>query len=66
MHAVHRRKWDSGSKIIVKADQELSIKCVITDLVEERIEGGIRVFQHVGDLTQVMCSSDENELASRA
>ena len=31
---------DSGVKIIVKTDQELSIKCVIIDLVEERIEGG--------------------------
>ena len=34
---------DSGNKIIVKTDQEPSIKCVITDLVEERIEGGIVV-----------------------
>lgn len=31
---------DSGNKMIVKTDQEPSIKCVITDLVEERIEGG--------------------------
>ena len=31
---------DYGVKIIVKTDQEPSIKCVITDLVEERIEGG--------------------------
>ena len=29
---------DSVSKIVVKTDQEPSIKCVITDLVEERIE----------------------------
>ena len=31
---------DSGVKIIVKTDQEPSVKCVITDLVEERVEGG--------------------------
>ena len=31
---------DSGVKIIVKTDQEPSVKCVIIDIVEERIEGG--------------------------
>ncbi len=31
---------DSGGKHIVKTDQEPSVKCVITDLVEERVEGG--------------------------
>ena len=31
---------DSGVKIIFKKDQEPSTKCVIEDLIEERIEGG--------------------------
>ena len=31
---------DSGVKIIVKTDQEPCVKCVITNLVEERVEGG--------------------------